>query len=190
MRLDVLEHGHGRRNRFALRAMGAVARAEPDDVVKTSLYRPELFGRPWIALLRSTMRGPSPWTPGERELLGAFTSRRNACPYCTAIHSGTASLALGTEVDEAGLDAWREGAFGPRLTAAFALVDTGDVAAARQAGLTDQEIIDAVQVRFVFDVVNRLANALGYSWATEADKQAGIRVLHRLGYRLPAVLLR
>jgi alkylhydroperoxidase family enzyme len=27
------------------------------------------------------MRGSSPLTPGQRELIAAFTSRRNACPF-------------------------------------------------------------------------------------------------------------
>ena len=27
------------------------------------------------------MRGPSPLAPGQRELIAAFTSRRNACPF-------------------------------------------------------------------------------------------------------------
>jgi len=27
------------------------------------------------------MRGPSPLTPGQRELIAAFTSSRNACPF-------------------------------------------------------------------------------------------------------------
>jgi uncharacterized peroxidase-related enzyme len=190
MRLDVLEGGHGRRNALALRTMRTLGRAEPDDVVKTSLYRPELFGRPWIALLRETMRGPSPWTAGERELLGAFASRLNECPYCAAIHTGTAALAMGVPLDDASLEQWRSGGFGPRVTAAFALLEDHDVAAARQAGLTDAEIVDALHVQFIFNVVNRLANALGYSWSSETDLDAGIKVLHRLGYRLPGVLLR
>ena len=200
MRLELLERGHGRRNTFALGAMRTVARAEPDDVVKLSLYRPELFGRPWIALLRETMRGPSPWTPGERELLGAFTSRLNECPYCTTIHSGTATMALRIPVDAARLDNWRDGGFGPRLTAAFALLAaTNDgpdqlaakeLAAAPQGGLSDAEIEGALYVQFVFNVINRVANALGFSWSTDADKLAAIQALHRLGYRLPRVLLR
>ena len=200
MRLDILERGHGRRNAVALTIMRTLGRAEPDDVIKTSLYRPELFGRPWIALLRETIRGPSPWTPGERELLGAFTSRLNECPYCADIHAGTAALALATPIDGEAIERWREGGFGPRITAAFALLEgvnapTDDppveaVRAAREAGLTNDEIRDALHVQFVFNVVNRLANALGFGWAGEADRVAGIRVLHRIGYRLPGFLLR
>jgi AhpD family alkylhydroperoxidase len=27
------------------------------------------------------MRGPSPLSPGQRELIAAFTSKRNECPF-------------------------------------------------------------------------------------------------------------
>jgi alkylhydroperoxidase family enzyme len=30
---------------------------------------------------QAVMRGPSPLAPGMRELIAAFTSRRNACPF-------------------------------------------------------------------------------------------------------------
>jgi hypothetical protein len=49
--------------------------------VKTLLYRPELFGRPFSAELHRVMRGPSDWSAGERELFAGFTSLLNQCPY-------------------------------------------------------------------------------------------------------------
>jgi hypothetical protein len=30
---------------------------------------------------QGVMRGPSPLSPGQRELIAAFTSRRNECPF-------------------------------------------------------------------------------------------------------------
>jgi len=51
------------------------------DVVKTLHYRPELFGRPFSAAVDEAMRGPSEWTPGERELFAAFVSSRNQCVF-------------------------------------------------------------------------------------------------------------
>ena len=53
----------------------------PPDVVKTLLYRPELFGEPFSEALDEAMRGPSDWSPGERELFAAFTSLLNQCPF-------------------------------------------------------------------------------------------------------------
>jgi hypothetical protein len=54
---------------------------EPSGVVKTLYYRSELFGRPFSDALDDAMRGPSAWTPGERELFAAFTSLLNQCPF-------------------------------------------------------------------------------------------------------------
>ena len=54
---------------------------EPLGVVKTILYRPELFGFPFSEALDRVMRGPSDWSAGERELFAAFTSRLNQCLF-------------------------------------------------------------------------------------------------------------
>jgi hypothetical protein len=57
--------------------------APPDalGVVKTLLYRPELFGAPFSQTLDEAMRGPSEWSAGERELFAAFTSLLNQCHF-------------------------------------------------------------------------------------------------------------
>ncbi len=54
---------------------------EPLGVLKTLYYRPELFGRPYSDALDVALRGPSDWTPGERELFAAFVSSLNQCPF-------------------------------------------------------------------------------------------------------------
>jgi len=51
------------------------------DVVRTMRYRSELFGRPFSVALQQIMRGPSDWSPGERELFAAFVSAQNQCPF-------------------------------------------------------------------------------------------------------------
>ncbi len=119
----------------------------PDPVAKVSLYRPELFGSRWLRLAESVMRGPSEWSETERELLGVFVSRLNECPFCIGIHTGIAEHRLDQPVTTARLDRWRDGEFGPRLTAAFALLERvttapasvgpDDVERARTAGLSD-----------------------------------------------------
>lgn len=62
----------------------AIDRASPEvplGVVRTLRYRSELFGRPFSDALDLAMRGPSDWSPGERELFAAFTSALNQCPF-------------------------------------------------------------------------------------------------------------
>jgi hypothetical protein len=57
------------------------AGAPASDVVRTLTYRPELFGLPFSVALDDVMRGPSEWSVGERELMAAFVSARNQCPF-------------------------------------------------------------------------------------------------------------
>jgi hypothetical protein len=58
-----------------------VAMGHAPGVVRTLLYRKEFFGRPWSELTQQVMRGPSPWSPGEREIFAAFVSRLNQCVF-------------------------------------------------------------------------------------------------------------
>ena len=51
------------------------------DVVRTLMYRRSFFGTPWTDLTQQVMRGPSPWTVGEREIFAAFVSRLNQCVF-------------------------------------------------------------------------------------------------------------
>ena len=54
---------------------------EPLGVIKTLLYRPELFGEPFSEALDVVMRGPSEWSAGERELFAGFTSLLQQCLF-------------------------------------------------------------------------------------------------------------
>ena len=46
--------------------------------------------RPLLLYHEALMRGPSPFTEGERELIAAVVSRRNRCGYCEGVHAATA----------------------------------------------------------------------------------------------------
>lgn len=81
MRLAVVDRGHAPAEAAVLETIRERSGREPLDVVKTLLYRPELFGRPFSEALDRAMRGPSEWSPGERELFAAFTSLLNQCPF-------------------------------------------------------------------------------------------------------------
>jgi hypothetical protein len=81
MRLAVVDSGHGVAEAAVLDMIRERSGAEPLGVVKTLYYRPELFGRPFSEALDEAMRGPSEWSPGERELFAGFTSVLNQCPF-------------------------------------------------------------------------------------------------------------
>ena len=64
----------------------------PDDAGMRDIImsRPEQMG-PFNQMARILMRGPSSFTEGERELIAAFVSSTNDCPYCVAAHAAAAS---------------------------------------------------------------------------------------------------
>jgi len=81
MRLAAVDSGHAPAEAAVLDEIRARSGGEPLGVIKTLLYRPELFGLPFSEALDPAMRGPSDWSPGERELFAAFTSLLNQCPF-------------------------------------------------------------------------------------------------------------
>jgi uncharacterized peroxidase-related enzyme len=195
MRLAVLEHGHRRPARLFLRFARAVAGESMDDVVRTGLHRPGLWGRPFFALLETVMRGPSFWTPAEREYLAAVVSRLNECPFCVRAHTETTRIESG-----GGLDLDDPSTLRPELAAVLPLVRSvttdpervtaADLAPVRRAGVPDEAVVDALHVALIFNTVNRMANALGWTWDSENHVQVAARAIHRLHYRLPGFVLR
>ena len=81
LRLSVVDGGHRPGEAALLAMIRERSGAEPLGVIKTLLYRPELFGTPFSEELDRVMRGPSDWSAGERELFAGFTSLLNQCPF-------------------------------------------------------------------------------------------------------------
>ena len=81
MRLKRLEHNHRLPQRLLLGLIGLVSRERAPDVLRVLFYRPEFFGTPMSAAVHQALRGPSPWTVGERELFAAFVSHQNQCRF-------------------------------------------------------------------------------------------------------------
>ncbi len=81
MRLKQLENSHRLRQKLLLLMMGLIMRSRVPDVVRTLLYRPEFFGKPFSGITQSVMRLGREWSAGECELFAAFVSRKNQCPF-------------------------------------------------------------------------------------------------------------
>ena len=77
-----------------------------------------------LALHRhALMRGPSPFTAGERELIAAFTSMLNACSYCYDEHNAVAaSFGLSGELLKALIEDIETAPVEPRLRPVFRYV--------------------------------------------------------------------
>jgi uncharacterized peroxidase-related enzyme len=185
-----------RRSQRALVRLTRALGAELDDVGKAALRRPVLFGKPFLDFAHSLLRAPSAWSVGERELFAAVVSQANRCQFCVGTHGEIAAKELGRDV-LARLD---DGRLGPRafVTAAFveALtrdptgVTTDDVERVRLAGVEHDALAEAIYVAFMFNTINRVADALAFEHRSDRDRRRGAQALRRLGYHLPAFLLR
>lgn len=81
MRLVVLDKGHPIATKLLFVLIRLLSGHRAPDVVKTLRYRPEFFGGGMSRLFQSAMRGSSPWSVGDRELMAAFVSRVNSCEF-------------------------------------------------------------------------------------------------------------
>jgi len=80
MRLQKVHSGHRFPDKALLGFMRVIMGHAPG-VVRTLRYRKEYFGGPFSELTQQVMRGPSPWTVGEREIFAAFVSQLNKCVF-------------------------------------------------------------------------------------------------------------
>jgi hypothetical protein len=81
MRLRAVDGDFAWPGRLFAAVIRRASKAEPVDVIKTQLYRPNVFGRWASPAFQDVMRGESAWTVGERELFAAYTSRLLQCPF-------------------------------------------------------------------------------------------------------------
>jgi hypothetical protein len=81
MRLGVLDHGHTLGTKLMFAVIRVMSRAPVPDVVKTLMYRKDFLGGPLNEVFQEAMRGPSPWSVGDRELMAAFVSKANECEF-------------------------------------------------------------------------------------------------------------
>jgi uncharacterized peroxidase-related enzyme len=134
-------------------------------------FRPET-GVPLQQLAEALLRGPSPLTSGEREMIAAAVSAGNHCQFCHASHRAAAAHHL--DGNYALVDAVREdpeaAPITAKLKALLAIADkvrqggqavqATDIERARADGATDIEIHDAVLIAAAFCMFNRYVDGL------------------------------
>jgi uncharacterized peroxidase-related enzyme len=192
MRLAILDSGHGLRTRVLFAIIRVVSRLPVPDAIKTNRYRPDFYGLPMRVVTQEAMRGPSAWSVGDRELMGACVSKMNECEVCTKTHAGVAALAYHDEAKVSAVIADLETApideplratlrMLRKLTREHA-VDADDMHAVLAAGVSRERIEDALAVCFVFNTVDRLSRTFG--WVVSGPKafKAGAKFLLARGY--------
>jgi uncharacterized peroxidase-related enzyme len=192
MRLPRVSRGAGIGHRLKLGAIRLVGGGPPSDVVRLLLYRSEFFGAPMRRYIHGILRGKSEWTVGERELFAAFVSQGNRCAFCTAAHRAVAERALGDGVVRAALDDFRRAPVsGPvravlglleRLARAPGSVGEAELRAALDAGVSPEGLETALHIAAAFNVINRVADALGFDLPPPDVFEREADTLLRLGY--------
>lgn len=139
------------------------------------------------------MRGPSPFTPGERELIAAYVSGVNICRFCFGVHS---RVAAGFGIDEklfAGLMDDLEGTaieermkpvlrYVRKLTETPARMTSQDALAVYDAGWSDEALVHAIAVCAYFNMMNRLVEGAGIVADAESWDRAAYGLIEH-GYQ-------
>jgi len=127
----------------------------------------------WDAFYDDLMRGESGLTKPQREMIAVVVSTVNRCHYCMVSHGAALRKLTGdpvlveqlrTNYKYADLEP-RERAmldFAVKLTEESSLCSENDVEALREAGWSDEDIMDISQVAAMFNFTNRLASGLGW----------------------------
>jgi uncharacterized peroxidase-related enzyme len=142
--------------------------------------------RPLLEYHEVLLRGQSPFSAAERELIAAYVSGLNNCNYCRAVHSQTA-VALGipaeaiSEIFSSGLEHLDERmravlAFVQKLTLSPGEVTAADADEIIAAGWDDRALHDAVAICGLFNLMNRVVNGLGIEAPQPYTKMAAQRL--------------
>lgn len=148
--------------------------------------------RPLIEYHEVLMRGPSPWSVAQRELIAAYVSGLNACAYCHGVHQATAEAfgvpegllaALLQDLDRAPVEESLRPVlqYVRKLTLTPDRIGQEDAGAVFAAGWDERALHDAVCVCGLFNLMNRIVSGLGVGADHAYLQLAGQRLAQR-GY--------
>jgi uncharacterized peroxidase-related enzyme len=193
MRLGILNEGHGFGTKLLFSLIRLFSRHPVPDAARLTFYRPDFYGSYSKALTHEAMRGPSAWSVAERELMAAYVSKVNDCPFCIGAHTATATQASGNEVMvAAALSDLESAPVEERLQATLRMLgrltrdgylSAEDVRTVLDTGVSREQVEDVLAICYAFNVTNRLANAFGFEVLSQEGFQSGARYLLRRGYQ-------
>jgi uncharacterized peroxidase-related enzyme len=127
----------------------------------------------WEAYYDELMRGESGVSKPQREMIAVVVSAQNRCHYCIVSHSAALRKLTGDPalVDQLATN-YRYATLEPReramldyavkLTTDSFTCTRQDVDTLREAGWSDEDVLDIAQVAAMFNFTNRLASGLGW----------------------------
>lgn len=193
MRLTILDRGHGLGTKTLFMVIRAISRQPVLDVIKLVRYRADFYGQPMQRVTHEAMRGPSTWSIGDRELMAALITTTNQCDWCRKAHTAVAEaayrdramvLAVLSDLDTAPINEPLRATLRllRKLTREHA-VNVEDMRVALAAGISREQIMDALAVCFSFNAIGRLADAFGFLDPGPEAFMAGAKYLLARGYR-------
>lgn len=193
MRLKILNSGYDFGTKVLFAFIQLVSRQPIPDAARLVFYRPDFYGTPMKVFTHLAMRGPSAWSVGDRELMAAFVSKINACAFCIGAHAATAAMAYQDEAKvQAVLSDLETAPIEEPLRATLRLLgkltrehalNADDMRVVLSAGVSREQIEDALSVCFAFNTTDRLADAFGFFVPGHKGFEAGAKVLLQRGYR-------
>ena len=161
------------------------------------MFRPET-GKPLYELAQVLLRGESPLSEAERELIAAYVSHLNNCMFCMSSHAAASRCLYGDEkntVDEV-LKDMQHSKVSDKLKTLLHIagkvqmpgkdVLPADIEAARKLGADDREIHDTVLIAATFCMFNRYVDGLASLTPTdEKEYEAMGKRMTENGYVLP-----
>jgi uncharacterized peroxidase-related enzyme len=157
------------------------------------VFRPETGG-PLSVLAQALLRGPSPLSEAERELIASVVSADNDCRFCELSHTAAACAIQGDadfvasvkrDVDTAAISDKMKAllAVAHQVAKSGKAVTTDTIARARAAGATDVDIHDTVLIAAAFCMFNRYVDGLATTTPPHpSDYVAMGKVLAEQGY--------
>jgi uncharacterized peroxidase-related enzyme len=191
MRLPEIDRGDSLGNRLLISFISLVAGMRLPGAARVAFYHRDFLGvlGEWT---QATMRGPSPWSVGERELMAALVAKWNSCAFCVGAHRATSARGLSQATVDAALADYHTAplplgliatlSFLEKLTRTPDDVTAADAALVLQAGVTPEALTDAVAVATLFAVVTRHADALQFALPSEAEFDKAATMLLKRGY--------
>ena len=193
MRLEILNSGYRPGTKLLFAIIRLFSGQPVPDAAKLVFYRPDFYGARAKKFIHEAMRGPSAWSVGDRELMAAYVSKVNDSAFCIGAHTATASQAYqdGAKVQAVLTDLESAPAEEPlratlrmlgKLTAEGE-VSADDMREVLSAGVSPQQIEDALAVCVAFNTTDRLADAFGFEVLSPEGFEAGAKYLLKRGYR-------
>jgi uncharacterized peroxidase-related enzyme len=192
MRLPEIERGDGFANRLLISFISMVSGMRLPDAARVAFYHKEFFGVPMGAWTQAAMRGPSPWSVAERELMACMVAKWNACAFCVGAHGAVAAKEMQRPAVDEAISDYRTAPISGRLKSALAFLEVMTLRpsdlkaehakAALGAGVSPHALIDAIAIGALFSIVTRYADALDFAMPRPEEFERSANMLLKRGY--------